>query len=73
MAVEVEQGVEQLVVLRLQPARGAHGLPLLHDQRVALVHGVVELDAHLAVLAPACCISSALAAGSLRTRTSTTA
>lgn len=52
LGVEVEQGVEQLVVLGLQAAGGAHGLPLLHDEVVALVHGVVELDAHLAVLAP---------------------
>jgi hypothetical protein len=52
LRVEVEEGVEQLVVLGLQAARDAHGLPLVHDQVVALAHGVVELDAHLAVLAP---------------------
>lgn len=49
LLVELEEDVEDLVVVLLQAAGGAHGLPLLLDEAVAVVHGLFELDAHLAV------------------------
>jgi hypothetical protein len=66
LAVELEEHVEHLVVVLLQAARRAHGLPLGLDEGVALRHGVVELYAHLAVLSPFARISWALQKGSRR-------
>ena len=49
LVVELEEDVEDLVVVLLQAAGGAHSLPLLLDEAVAVIHGLFEPDAHLAV------------------------
>jgi hypothetical protein len=55
LLVDAEEHVEQLVVALGEAARSAHGLPFVGNEAVADGDGLVKLDAHLAVLAPASC------------------